>query len=192
MPYLKNRIFACIFGKKHGKLEATGQVFCLKCIMLWLSFAKDSVSWESGPTNALSSYLVPNIRFLSQRYKSRFTHTTPLKSLIKDRSISYTVRTTIISQTDKAISIKKTNTWINTWSYFSTTFHKNKVHCWWVLQWESLGTPCSTLSPSALLSFLPLSPPSYLSIHKLCPHLSSLWWGFMYTPVYLASFCPSF
>lgn len=98
------------------------------------------------------------------------------------------VRTTVISQTDKAISTKKTNTWIHTWSYFSTTFHKNKAHCWWVLQWESSGTPCQALLPSAPLSFSPLSPPAYLSTHKLCPHLSSPRWGFMYTPVCLYGF----
>lgn len=103
MPYLKNRIFALLFGKKHGKVQAMGQIFYLKCITLWLSFAKDSqtVPQESGP-NALSPYLIPNIRFLSQRYKSRFTHTPPPKSLIKDRSISYAVSATIMSQTKKS------------------------------------------------------------------------------------------
>lgn len=37
-------------------------------------------------------------------------------------------------------------------------------------------------------SLSPLSPPAYLSTHKLCPHLSSPRWGFMYTPVCLYGF----
>jgi len=117
---------------------------------------------------------------------------TPPRSLLKDKSIPYGVKTTIISQEDKAISTNRRNNLIHTWSYSSTTFHKNKAHCRWVLQWESLGTPCSTLSSAALLSFLPLSPPVYPTTQATSPPKQHIVGFHVYTCLYGFPFAPAF
>lgn len=143
----------------------------------------------------MPSLLNTQHHILSQRYKNIFTYThlTP-KSLIKDKSISHAVKTTMISQEDKAISIRTINTSVCTWSYFSTIFHKNKAHCWQVLQWESSGTPCSTL-------WTPFSSPLFLATvitclshhtHAMFPPRQHIERFQVYTCLYGFPFAPAF
>lgn len=80
-----------------------------------------------------SFYLIPSITFYPKGIKTYLHTPTPPptpKFLIKDKSISYAVKTTINSQEDKAISIRTVNTIIHTWSYFSTTFQIFRYFKW--------------------------------------------------------------